>query len=525
MASPINTAVMKLKLRAERSTRDHLIQTFVDVDPLLTLLQTEDHQILYGRRGTGKTHALEYLASDRDDAGDLPLYLDMRLIGSSGGLYSDPNIPLAERATRLLVDTLQAVHEQMLNTVVEQDDVFDGSIVFPLLDNYLEAASQVVVSGVVTSESGAQGKSTRTKGAALTAGIKKIPEAQLSLNIGDALEEQVNYKRTQTGGGKHRVHFGTLNRCLLSLCKSLQGKRVWGLLDEWSEIPLDLQPFLADLIRRSLMTVPLITVKIGAIEQRTNFRVADGATSYIGVEVGADMTANTNLDDFMVFDNDQAKASEFFENLIYKHLKSELPEGYLDSTKPSQDLLRRMFTQSSNTFGEFVRAAEGVPRDAINILIMSAQLALDDPISIPNIRVAAKRWFQQGKEQALRDSKTTALLRWIIDEVIAHRQAKAFLMRSDAKHPIIEMLFDARILHIVKKGVSSNETPGVRYDVYGIDYGCYVDLMNTVKAPKGLFEASKLEGESGFVDVPATDYRSIRRAILDIERFEEAQTI
>lgn len=199
MASPINTAVMKLKLRAERSTRDHLIQTFVDVDPLLTLLQTEDHQILYGRRGTGKTHALEYLASDRDDAGDLPLYLDMRLIGSSGGLYSDPNIPLAERATRLLVDTLQAVHEQMLNTVVEQDDVFDGSIVFPLLDNYLEAASQVVVSGVVTSESGAQGKSTRTKGAALTAGIKKIPEAQLSLNIGDALEEQVNYKRTQTG--------------------------------------------------------------------------------------------------------------------------------------------------------------------------------------------------------------------------------------------------------------------------------------------------------------------------------------
>ncbi|WP_221179034.1 hypothetical protein [Pseudomonas chlororaphis] len=297
------------------------------------------------------------------------------------------------------------------------------------------------------------------------------------------------------------------------------------LLDEWSEIPLDLQPFLADLIRRSLMTVPLITVKIGAIEQRTNFRVADGATSYIGVEVGADMTANTNLDDFMVFDNDQAKASEFFENLIYKHLKSELPEGYLDSTKPSQDLLRRMFTQSSNTFGEFVRAAEGVPRDAINILIMSAQLALDDPISIPNIRVAAKRWFQQGKEQALRDSKATALLRWIIDEVIAHRQAKAFLMRSDAKHPIIEMLFDARILHIVKKGVSSNETPGVRYDVYGIDYGCYVDLMNTVKAPKGLFEASKLEGESGFVDVPATDYRSIRRAILDIERFEEAQTI
>ena len=43
-----------------------------------------------------------------------------------------------------------------------------------------------------------------------------------------------------------------------------------------------------------------------------------------------------------------------------------------------------------------------------------------------------------------------------------------------------------------------------------IDYGCYVDLVNTTKAPIGLFESD----DDGFVEVPRDDYRSIRRAIL-----------
>lgn len=521
MVSPINTALMRLKLRAERSSREHLIQTFVDLDPLLTLLQTEDHQILYGRRGTGKTHALEFLASEVVNAGDIPVYMDMRTIGSSGGVYADPDIPLAERATRLLVDTLQAIHEQLLNYVLSQPERFDVSVLVPMLDSFLDTTAQVSVKGTVASEVTGQDKESTSHTASLQIDVASALTGKLGFNDSEGHESLSGYKYSKSGVARHRIHFGALTNSLKQLTSKLGKARVWVILDEWSEVPLDLQPYLADLLRRCLMTVSLVTVKIGAIEQRTNFRIADGAGAYIGVEVGADMTANTNLDDFMVFDNDQARASDFFEKLIYKHLSAELPEGFLSGSKPSSELMRRMFTQSTNTFGEFVRAAEGVPRDAINILINAAQLALNDPISIPHIRNAAKKWFQQGKEQPLKDTRASVLLRWVIDEVIAHRQAKAFLLRSDQKHPLIELLFDARVLHIVKKGVSSNETPGVRYDVYSIDYGCYVDLMNTVKAPKGLFEA---EGDSsaGFVEVPSTDYRSIRRAILDLERFEQA---
>ncbi len=59
--------------------------------------------------------------------------------------------------------------------------------------------------------------------------------------------------------------------------------------------------------------------------------------------------------------------------------------------------------------------------------------------------------------------------------------------------------------------MSSNDEPGARYDVYKIDYGCYVDLINTTRAPVGLFE----EDDGTFIEVPHDDYRSIRRAILN----------
>ena len=53
--------------------------------------------------------------------------------------------------------------------------------------------------------------------------------------------------------------------------------------------------------------------------------------------------------------------------------------------------------------------------------------------------------------------------------------------------------------------------PELDFDVYKIDYGCYVDLINTTKSPQGLFQFD--DGED-FAEVPRDDYRSIRRAIL-----------
>lgn len=522
MSSNINTAILRLKKRAETNDRAYLTSTFVDVGPLYTLLSNGDNQILFGRRGTGKTHVLNYLADSMLENGDAIIQIDMRTIGSSGGIYSDPNIPITERATRLLVDTLSGIHEGLVVYAIDNSSLVDLSVMGPALDNLADSITQVTVIGTIEREE-SMGEKQNQKETTKTGIDFKSSEIAANMGIESTMECQTDLmlRRKRTGVERPRVHFGSVGRALSNIMKQVAPKNAWILLDEWSEIPLDLQPYLADLLRRTIFPVQGIIVKIAAIEQRCEFRVALEGTGYIGIELGADAATSLNLDEFMVFDNDTERAKQFFAQLLFKHVKSTLAADSRAMVSDPNDLIRQAFTQSSS-FDEWVRAAEGVPRDAFNILAQAAQRANENRISIPDIRIGAKTWYSRSKESVVTDKLSAQLLlRWIIDEVIAHRQARAFLLRSDAHHELIDYLFDARVIHVVKQGVSSHDQPGVRFNVYTIDYGCYVDLINTTKAPRGLFEIEDDEG-LGYVDVPNTDYRSIRRAILSLTEFQQS---
>jgi hypothetical protein len=84
------------------------------------------------------------------------------------------------------------------------------------------------------------------------------------------------------------------------------------------------------------------------------------------------------------------------------------------------------------------------------------------------------------------------LLQIITDEVIS-KKARAFLLRQEhTRHPLIQRLIDDRILHVIKRGYSSKDDPGERFDVLQI----------------ALFGAAPA--------VPEDDYRAIRSSVLDL---------
>jgi hypothetical protein len=508
---------LRLSLRAESVDRAKLVDTFVSAGPLITLLKSTDHQVIYGRRGTGKTHALLYLDNAVRGQGDLAAYIDLRMMGSSGGLNADANVSLAERATRLAMDVLGALHEALREQVL-RIRAFDAAAAGPLLDAFADAITEVIVTGTIQTDDAMVQSESASHG---TSGSLSLGKGGATLNLradeSGSRSGQQSMRVTRSGISEHRIHFGRVGTALHDLMKVLSPRRFWVLLDEWSDVPAELQPFLADLLRRSFFALPRLTVKIASIEQRTNLLVAGARGDYVGIEVGADASANINLDDFMVFENNEERATKFLLELIFNHVKAlDADDG---ETKPfrTQTEVLRAFTQRA-TFEELVRAAEGVPRDAFNILSLAAQRALDSTISIEDIRTAAKTWYQRDKEKAATaNGRAKLLLRWIVDEVIGHRRARAFLLRSDERHELIDALFDARVLHILKRDITSTEEPGLRYDAYKIDYGCYVDLLTTARGPNGLF----LDGETATeVNVPSDDFRSIRRAVLDLQAFE-----
>jgi Cdc6-like AAA superfamily ATPase len=68
--SPLNRAFNQIPKRAEKQEGPQLHETFVD-SGVVDVINTIDHQVIYGRRGTGKTHALSYLGSEAAADGGL----------------------------------------------------------------------------------------------------------------------------------------------------------------------------------------------------------------------------------------------------------------------------------------------------------------------------------------------------------------------------------------------------------------------------------------------------------------------
>lgn len=230
----------------------------------------------------------------------------------------------------------------------------------------------------------------------------------------------------------------------------------------------------------------------------------------------------------MVYEGSEDQAREFFRGLFYKHLTSGADIIKVEDIASPADFVRLGFTDS-RAFDELVRAAEGVPRDALYIAARAAIRAGANRISVPLIRDAARNWYHTDKSRALESlPEAQRLLQWIIDRVIREKRARAFLVKEDqARNPLLLALFDARVLHVVRRGYSAQDQPGERYDVWLIDYGAYVDLLQTKYAPQGFlnFDGSNSDENAAAyvdVDVPSQDLRAIRRAILDLDEFSKA---
>src|SRR3954453_22922447 len=69
VTAALNDLLVRVARRAENAPAGVLREAFVPVPSLLAQLESSEHQILFGRRGTGKTHLRGHLQDQRGDAG------------------------------------------------------------------------------------------------------------------------------------------------------------------------------------------------------------------------------------------------------------------------------------------------------------------------------------------------------------------------------------------------------------------------------------------------------------------------
>ena len=400
------------------------------------------------------------------------------------------------------------------------------------LDALGAAITTVRVSGEVkVTEEGEETASARSGASAVASIGPAGPAIGASATADEERGARGLRRETRSGTERLALNFSDVARALRELAGSLSSRRIWFLLDEWSSVPADVQPYLGEFLVRCVLPLQdRITVKIAAIEQQARFRKQLASGEMIGIELGADVAANLDLDEFMVFEQNEERARGFFRGLLFKHVTAG-QEGdagpEVAAIKTAAEFIREGFTDR-RAFDELVRAAEGVPRDAINIAAKAALRATTNKISVPDVRAAARAWFQSDKEAALAGRPDALpLLNWIIDRVIREKRARGFLVNQrSAAAPLLLAMFDARVLHVVRKGYSAQDEPGERYDVYVIDYGAYVDLIRTKSEPLGTLLTDDDDDDGGaYVEVPTQDLRAIRRSILDLDEFSRTPAL
>lgn len=215
----------------------------------------------------------------------------------------------------------------------------------------LSALSDVITEvpiRVTASSSGRSSKMSKStdSGASVAFGAQKGIGLEFSGKASDAMEvEQSLSYQTQPDD---YVILQAISRCwsdALTRC----GTRIYVLLDEWSSLPSDIQPLLADFIRRTLFTVQPIAIKIATIKYRSDFSKRLRTGALVGFELGADLAADLDIDQHYKLDRGSDQMFSFYAEILYDNSPGTTnPRWTGCSTRASTRLTDRVRVSASD---------------------------------------------------------------------------------------------------------------------------------------------------------------------------------
>jgi len=461
---------MEIVTRAEREDLARQVGSYIDPGILLSLVN-RNHQVLYGRRGTGKSHVFAVLGARlREKADNLTVFVDLQKLGGVKQ-FANSEIPLGQRCFALYQDLLSWMVNSLSAHVVDLPANADKAL------EALDRLGRIATEPLLTE---------RPKSRKVKATDKR--EAQRSIELGASSKSGFTAKGT-IGGKPSTEREETTESVVVPedviLYPDVHGvfdeffryapRHVYLLLDEWSAVPLDVQPHLADFVKRALVPHKRVVVKIAALEQRSVFSERIGS-AVAGLELGADVGPNVSLDEYYVYDRDPDAVTQLCADILFEHLRGDAAAHLMDvyGVTDGNGLIDAMFV-SRDAFGELVESAEGVIRDLINVFAaaaLGARVLQRDRIDREDVVEAARKWLNGNKTSEL-NGEVRGALEQLVDLVVTRGCSRYFLLPVKLqRHSIVDRLYDARVLHLVRSGFM-DPADNRYYNVYAIDRAAY----------------------------------------------------
>jgi len=472
----VQEAINKLSnaIRAERNTTDSFLKIFAD-RKTLSRLDNNNNQIVYGRRGAGKSHLLlalgEHLLEKNTEVKKvIPIYIDLRkllpLITESDSTKTETSVLIFQQ----VVNEILSVLTDKLRYIFNISEVGDKS--------YFEETKKTLLSDLLNRLNiEFDGRKIRKLGAVefSTEEIQKITGSlELSKSPNLSASSLKELKDIHSDQYIKYISFSEISKSLSDLSTTLDNIDIVCLIDEWSELPINLQPYVSELLKRTFIASNFI-LKIGAIPYRSKFREYFDNENKIGLEEGGDIFS-VYLDNRYIFESDKNFTREFYNELLLKHLRDVDEE--LFKNVDERKFINMFF--ANQALSEILIASAGIPRDFMHLFILSFnnRTNLSLRIILRNIRSATSDWYVSDKKEEIeKDESVKYLFEGIVNEIVIKKKKTHFLLPqkfSDNKY--IKKLVDLRVLHIRQKGISHKHTTNKLYDVYSVDYGSYTSL-------------------------------------------------
>lgn len=476
-------------------------------------IDNRNNTVIYGRRGSGKTHLLKALQENIlnrfSDDRNFPVYIDARRIV--------PLVPSSESSPEInsilifkyLMQELSHNLAANIDTIYELNQ-FDGSSSFSR--QTWESEISELFKGIYLEFDGR----VFSKPTSLTVSEEEIKSLSggAAISKSPSLEVKGNIERKNSGTREKNAYISILDitNHLEILIGKLRVNRLTLIVDEWSEIEIDTQIHLAEILKKSFSAIP-VSIKIAAIPNRTNLGIKR-EQKFFGLEDGGDIFGY-QLDMRYVFEVNKAQTRDFFNDLLYKHLyslDSRSIDALLRDNKTKQQKTINLFL-ANVALNEIFVASAGIPRDFMNLfigaydkfMITSSQNA--KRIGVKHLRIANSEWYETDKKKQVdKHVVERQLLTEIVREIIENKKSIHFLVPEKyAQNKHIQNLIDFRVMHLRRNGYSHKDHPGISYNVYSIDYGCY----NSLNISKKKLDSSMLD------NLQLNDFREIRRISLE----------
>ncbi len=477
-------------------------------------LRTKDHQVIWGRRGTGKTTLQKAFVYDvnylQQNPATIALYVVMANIIPTDeeidSLTGDGS-SLAVYVFSKLIDQICKELESIFNIrsmAMEDSSEVKFIKAYDELQDYLTIYQTYIQGGELSIDNLKSNEIKKEIGYEIGTGVKIAKILDACVNIFRKHSNTSNLKQSVALSGKLRFRLETqiISAYIKKMLEALGISFMYICLDEYSEIDkvskYTIQSKVAQLIKQVFFKNAMFSVKIATIWNRSKLH-SRGGNRVEGIEYKQDIFPGPDLD-IMFMENNNDIIRYFKEILINTYLMGEEVKG------KEKDGLSDYFETDifgKNGLRHLVCGSQGVSR-AFVILVKEYLYHFLKDKSGPVKQGIVYELIRHQYLEDVRNKIPYYSLYQAIDEFTSEKLCRYFLITRKDYHRCKSLIhyLAARGLFMQLPGQLTDRRIRDKYKLFVIHYGNYLDALESANYKSGrkkLEEDAKLEADGMLV--------------------------